>query len=157
MTTEIHGTCLPEFSGVREVFRDNFEKRGELGAAVAVHEDGELVVDLWGGFQDKDRTVPWKRDTVVCMMSVGKAMAALCVHMLIDRGKIAPSRPVAEYWPEYAANEKGDTTVSTLLAHRAGVVFTEAAPPGALGCLRSTCHRRLDSCRPTIRDRPSSA
>ena len=41
--------------------------------------------------------------------------------MLIDRGLIDPSAPVATYWPEFAANGKGDIEFRHLLSHSSGV------------------------------------
>src|SRR5215467_3403599 len=55
----IEGRCHPGFERVREAFAENFEKRDDVGAAVAVTVDGHSVVDLWGGFADKARTRPW--------------------------------------------------------------------------------------------------
>src|SRR6185437_11169360 len=34
------------------LFRENFDKRGELGAAVSVWQNGKPIVDLYGGFCD---------------------------------------------------------------------------------------------------------
>ncbi len=52
----IHGECDPRFAKVRDAFAQNFESSPELGAAVAVTLDGEPVVDLWGGWIDRERT-----------------------------------------------------------------------------------------------------
>jgi CubicO group peptidase (beta-lactamase class C family) len=54
----IHGTCAPEYAAVREAFADNVRRRGEIGAAVCVYQDGKPVVDLWGGHKDLARTEP---------------------------------------------------------------------------------------------------
>ena len=56
------------------------------GTAVCVYADGQKVVDLWGGYCDEARSQPWQADTIVCMFSVAKGMAALCAHVLADRG-----------------------------------------------------------------------
>lgn len=128
----IHGYCAEAFSEVRRVFLENFTGRGELGAAFCVYLDGLPVVDLWGGFADEARTRPWERDTIVCMMSVGKAMAALGVHLLIDRGELELESPVARYWPDFAANGKDRTTVRQLIGHHAGLIYADDAPPGSL-------------------------
>ena len=53
------------FGGVADVFRSNFEHRGEVGAAVAVYRDGHKVVDLWGGLRDPGRGLRWEADTLV--------------------------------------------------------------------------------------------
>ena len=53
----IEGTCDPRFAAVRETFERNFRKRDEIGAAVCVYQDGNKVVDLWGGHKDLARTI----------------------------------------------------------------------------------------------------
>jgi CubicO group peptidase (beta-lactamase class C family) len=125
------GSCDPQFAAVREAFRANFAERGESGAAVCVFKDGKKVVDLWGGWADAARTRLWRKDTIVCMMSVGKGMAALCVWMLIDRGQIDIDRPVAAYWPGFAGGGKGEISVRTLLSGKAGLLYADHAPDGA--------------------------
>ena len=66
----------------------------------------ELVIDLWGGHRDLARRLPWQRDTIVNVWSTTKMVAALCALMLHDRGEISVDAPLAEYWPEFAANGK---------------------------------------------------
>ncbi|CAM5691064.1 L-threonine 3-dehydrogenase [Streptomyces aurantiogriseus] len=94
---------------------------GDAGAAVAVFVGGEPVVDVWGGFADAERTVPWQRDTIVNVWSVTKTMTALCALVLADRGELDPAAPVARYWPEFAAAGKEAVLVRHLLAHTAGL------------------------------------
>jgi CubicO group peptidase (beta-lactamase class C family) len=106
---------------VRKALADNFRERGELGAAVAVTLDGRPVVDVWAGWADVARTRPWERDTLVAVFSIGKAMAAVCLLMLVERGEVELDEPVATYWPEFAARGKGQITVRMLLSHRAGL------------------------------------
>ncbi|HXR36734.1 MAG TPA: serine hydrolase domain-containing protein, partial [Candidatus Binataceae bacterium] len=72
----IDGECDSRFARVREAFAENFAKRGDVGAAVAVTIDGRPVIDLWGGHADKDRTRPWTRDTIVNVYSATKGVAA---------------------------------------------------------------------------------
>lgn len=127
----IGGYCDPEFASVGDVFKANFRERGETGAAVCVFKDGEKRVDLWGGWADAGRTRTWREDTIVCMMSVGKGMAAICVWMLVDRGLIDIDAPVARYWPGFAGGGKGAITVRTLMAGKAGLLYADHAPDGA--------------------------
>jgi len=118
---EVHGRCDERFEAVRGAFAENFAQRGELGASVAVVIEGEVVVDLWGGWADEARGRAWDKDTLVNVFSVGKAMVALCVLMLVDRGEVALDRPVARYWPEFAAAGKAEITVRQVLSHQAGL------------------------------------
>jgi CubicO group peptidase (beta-lactamase class C family) len=127
----IEGECDPAFAAVREVFEESFRRRDEVGAAVCVYRDGRKVVDLWGGYQDLARTVPWRADTIVIMNSVAKSMCALCVHMLIDRGKIDFDAPVSRYWPQFAGAGKAGVLVHHVLSHTCGVIFCDHAPPGS--------------------------
>lgn len=130
-TSTVHGYCDPAFAAVGDAFAANFRERGESGAAVCVYEKGEKKVDLWGGWADAAHTRPWREDTIVCMMSVGKGMAALCIWMLVDRGLIDPDAPVARYWPAFAGGGKGAITVRALITGKAGLLYADAAPDGA--------------------------
>ncbi|MCW7942847.1 beta-lactamase [Streptomyces hygroscopicus] len=118
---EVDGRCDPRFTAVRAAFEENFREREELGAAVTVTLDGKTVVDLWGGWTDAARTRAWERDTVVNVWSTTKGPAALCLHILADRGLLDLDAPVAAYWPEFAAAGKGSVLVRHLLSHRAGL------------------------------------
>ncbi|MEM9611280.1 MAG: serine hydrolase domain-containing protein [Actinomycetota bacterium] len=119
--TEIQGRCDEQFAPVRDAFATNFSKRNEVGASVCVAIDGEVVVDLWGGFADEDRTAPWTADTIVNVYSTTKTMSFLCVLVLADRGEIDLHAPVARYWPDFAAEGKDGIEVRHLLSHSAGL------------------------------------
>jgi len=118
---EIRGSCDERFAGVRSALARNFRDHGEVGAAVAITIEGRLVVDLWAGWADRARTRPWQRDTLVNVFSVGKAMAALSLLVLVERGQVDLDAPAARYWPEFAARGKSEVTVRMLLCHRAGL------------------------------------
>lgn len=127
---EICGSCDARFAGVGSVLAQNFRERGEVGAAVAVAVEGRFVVDLWAGWADAARTRPWQRDTLVNVFSVGKAMATVCLLMLVERGQVDLDAPVARYWPEFAARGKSEVTVRMLLCHRAGLPAIRHVLPG---------------------------
>lgn len=116
----VHGECAGRFAGVREVFEKSFEE-GEVGAAVAVTVDGELVVDLWGGHADAERSRPWERDTIANTYSTTKGMTAICANRLVESGDLDLDAPVAEYWPEFAQAGKERVPVRWLLCHKAGL------------------------------------
>jgi len=121
----IEGQCAPRFEGVRDAFAQNFIE-GDLGASCAVTVEGELVVDLWGGHRDLARRTPWERDTLVNLWSTTKMITALCVLMLHERGALSVDAPMADYWPEFAANGKERVLVRHVLGHTAGIpVFDE--------------------------------
>jgi len=117
---EIQGSYDDLFSAVPNALAAILDG-GQTGGAVAVFVDGEPVVDVWGGYVDAARTVPWQRDTIVNVWSVTKLMTALCALVLADRGALDLDAPVARYWPEFAAAGKEDVLVRHLLAHTAGL------------------------------------
>src|SRR5262249_47248450 len=91
------------------------------GAALAVYLDGEPVIDLWGGYADAARNQPWRRDTIVNLYSVGKAISAVCLLRLVDAGLVDLDAPVARYWPEFAQAGKARLPVRYLLTHQAAL------------------------------------
>ena len=119
------GSVAPGFEEVRAEFDRNFAERGEIGAAVAAYWRGEKVVDLWGGRRVPTGAAPWNEDTMVVVNSTTKGLAAMTVAVANSRGWIDYEAPVAEYWPEFAQNEKGAITVRQLLSHEAGLVCVD--------------------------------
>src|SRR5262249_15738939 len=93
------------------LFEENFEKRGELGAAVSVWQNGQQVVDLYGGFCDARREKPWTADTVVLVWSATKGIGSACVLHALQRQKIELDRPVVEFWPEFSQADKDKITL----------------------------------------------
>lgn len=119
---EIHGRCEPRFAAVAKAFTRNFDEGRELGASVCVYHRGRVVADLWGGLADEQTGTPWRRDTVAPLASATKGMVAIAAMLLVDRGALDLDAPVAEYWPEFAAEGKGGIPVRWVLGHRSGVV-----------------------------------
>ena len=137
----IEGSCGPGLDAVRDAFSRNFVD-GDLGASCAVTVEGELVADLWGGHRDLARRMPWERDTIVNLWSTTKMVTALCVLMLHDRGALSVDAPMANYWPEFAANGKEEILVRHVLGHTAGLpVFDELVDDLALFDWAECCRR----------------
>ncbi len=123
----LEGHCEPAFAEVRELLSASLQRGQELGASVCVWHQGTKVVDLWGGHQDRARSIAWQADTMTTAFSTTKGMVALCFLMLADRGAFDYEQPVAHYWPEFAAAGKADVTIRTLLNHRAGLIAIDKA------------------------------
>src|SRR6266498_2680398 len=103
------------------LFRENFEKLGELGASVSIWQDGKSLVDLYGGFRDTRREHPWTTDTIVLVWSATKGIGSACVLHVLQENKIDIDRCVAELWPEFARAGKDKITLGQLLSHQAGL------------------------------------
>jgi CubicO group peptidase (beta-lactamase class C family) len=65
--------------------------------------------------------LPMTPETPACIYSASKAITAMVVHKLDERGQLHIGDRVSEYIPEYAQNGKEGTTIAHVLAHRAGV------------------------------------
>jgi CubicO group peptidase (beta-lactamase class C family) len=60
-------------------------------------------------------------DTPICIFSASKAITAVIIHLLDDRGLLHVDDRVSEYIPEFAANGKEWVTLRHVLTHRAGL------------------------------------
>lgn len=119
--TPIAGTYEPRFQGLRDFFQRCFDDYDDLGASLAVTQNGRLVVDLWGGWKDRARTQPWTRETLAPLWSGTKAVTALCFAMLVDRGKVSYDDPVSRIWPAFGQAGKDTITLAQWLSHQGGV------------------------------------
>ena len=118
---DIHGVCDGRFEALRGALARNLDSGEELGASVAVDIDGEIVVDMWGGFCDQAGLIPWSEHTITNVWSSTKTVTSLAALMLADRGGLDVDAPVAAYWPEFAANGKQGVLVRHLMSHASGV------------------------------------
>ena len=82
MNIDISGICASRFAAVKDAFAANFATHGDVGACVAVVMHDELVIDLWGGFQDVPHTSPWQSDTIINVFSTTKTMSCLSLLVL---------------------------------------------------------------------------
>ncbi|MFJ4841291.1 serine hydrolase domain-containing protein [Streptomyces sp. NPDC088746] len=150
----VDGSVRPGWEAVRDTFAQG-QAQDPGHAQLAVHHHGRLVVDLWStgapatgslrpgtgvlgagvpGAGNPAAAAPGPRpfgpDSVGVLMSVSKALVAVCAHLLSERGVLDLDAPVARSWPEFAASGKAETTVADLLAHRAGLPAFTADPGG---------------------------
>jgi CubicO group peptidase (beta-lactamase class C family) len=117
----LQGVCAERFGSLRDALQENLDSREELGASLVLDVDGEVVVDLYGGFCDAARSRPWEKDTITNVWSTTKTVTNLAALMLVDRGELDVRAPVATYWPEFAANEKQDIEIRQVMSHTSGV------------------------------------
>jgi CubicO group peptidase (beta-lactamase class C family) len=105
---------------ITELFEENFARRGELGASLCIVRHGEQVINLAGGYCDREKKVPWTRKTPVLIWSATKGLASACLIHAAQTHGIRLDRKVADIWPEYGNSGKADTTLLQILTHQAG-------------------------------------
>ncbi|HZT71178.1 MAG TPA: exo-beta-N-acetylmuramidase NamZ domain-containing protein [Terriglobia bacterium] len=99
-------------------------KQGKLpGAVIEVGHNGTIVYRRAIGYRRLvPSRLPMRMDTIFDMASCTKIVATTTAIMqLFEEGKIRLDDPVAEYWPEFAANGKQDITVRELMTHYSGL------------------------------------
>src|SRR5665213_3112533 len=152
----VEGTTTSKFEGLRQHLETSIINGDDIGASVAVFHQGELVCDLWGGYADEARTIPWERDTLVNVWSTTKTMTFLVALMLSDRGELDFDERVSTYWPEFAANGKEGIEVNHLMNHTAGLSgWSDAITPEDLADW-DLCVQDLASQAPWWEDRSVS-
>ncbi len=103
-----------------DTFRSMLASGDWHGAQLAVYRNGELVVELAGGTGDRNR--PVELDSLLCILSTTKALTAMVMHTLHDRGVFSYDDPVANHWPDFAHKGKEEITIRQVMSHRAGLV-----------------------------------
>ncbi|GAA2637809.1 serine hydrolase domain-containing protein [Paractinoplanes durhamensis] len=98
------------------------EEGGAL-AQLCVLRDGEVVLDrAWGV----------DADTPFLLFSAGKPFIAMVVHRLAGQGAFDLDDPIARYWPEFGAQDKGGITIRHVLRHRSGLPYARSVRGDAL-------------------------
>ncbi len=126
----IQGVCPPKFQAVRDQFEAHLASGGDLGAGFAIAVDGELVIDLTGGWADRRHDAPFGPRSLVSIFSVTKAATALMMARLVGAGRLDYGAAVASIWPAFGAAGKENITVEQALSHQAGLSgFIEPMEP----------------------------
>jgi CubicO group peptidase (beta-lactamase class C family) len=109
-----------DLQGFVDLFAENFDQPGELGASVCIRRNGEEILHLADGYCDREKTFPWTRETPVLIWSATKALSSAClIHAASEHG-VELDRKVVDLWPEYGQNGKAETTLFHVLTHQSG-------------------------------------
>lgn len=112
---------------IRPLFEENFRSFREIGAAISIWQNGQSVLEVQGGFRDRQRTLPWTAETIVLLWSATKGLGSACLLHVLQEHRIGLERRVAEFWPEFSQNGKGAVTLGQLLSHQAGLPLLDQA------------------------------
>jgi CubicO group peptidase (beta-lactamase class C family) len=91
------------------------------GAQLVVLRHGQVVLDRAVGIANTRRRTPVAPETPFLTFSVTKALTGLCVHQLIEQGKIDLEARIADYWPEFGCQGKEKATIRHAFLHQAGI------------------------------------
>lgn len=124
------GRVVEGFEPVVRAFERNFQDGLELGAGFAAWLNGELVVDIQGGWADRQQTRPWDGSILCPVYSTTKPISALVIALMVERRLLDYDLPVCAYWPEFGVAGKELLTVADVLSHQGGLAgFREPIDP----------------------------
>lgn len=98
----------------------NWTKPNEPGCAVAVSQNGKIVVNKAYGSADLERDVPISTNTVFDAGSVRKQFVAAAILLLVEEGKLSLADDVRKYLPQLLSYGH-KITVDHLLTHTSGI------------------------------------
>ena len=93
--------------GAQEIFQRAVNESlaaGDVGIQMAVYKAGRLVVDVWGGVVDPRTGRKVDGETLFNVFSGTKAVISTALNLQAERKLIEYDKPIAYYWPEFAAN-----------------------------------------------------
>ncbi len=118
----VQGSVAIGFESVRQLVEREIQSMEEENLQLCVFYKGRQVVDLWAASTDG-----FSPDSLVNVFSSGKSLAAIAIASLVGRGHLAYDARIADHWPEFAENGKGELTVSDLMRHECGLAAFETS------------------------------
>src|SRR5688572_14003742 len=119
-------------------FADEIAKERIPGAVVAIAREGRLVYYKAMGFQDKQKAIPMRTDTIFPLASMTKVMAVVGALTLLEEGKLPLTAPLSNYYPQFSSMQVGivdssgqirlepakrPITIQDLMRHTSGITY----------------------------------
>lgn len=108
----------PRSQGLHDLLQEQIRQGLHPATQMVVVQRGEVLYDqAMGTFRGR----PVTHETPFFTFSCTKAFTAMCIHKLVDEGRIELDAPVAEYWPQFGVKGKQSATIRQVLTHHAGL------------------------------------
>lgn len=104
-----------------DVYASQLAKGYHQGSQLVILRNGKIIVDRADGFANVRRKLKVTPNTPFNCFSITKPFTAICIHKLLEEGKIGLDTPIAEYWPEFGNGGKETATIRHTLLHQAGI------------------------------------
>ncbi len=114
---------------VKDLFDHQIDSGLHPGAGLAVYRYGSLVLNIYGGVADNRSGRPVSADTMFVLFSSTKPLAAACLYVLKEHGRLAWDDHVSKYWPEFSEHGKEGVTIRHILTHQGGFPETPKTLP----------------------------
>ena len=116
----INGYCEEKYNPVKNIFESYFLKQEEIGASFAIYKEGKPLIDLYGGFKNKNNK-NWEENTIVNVFSATKGIYEIVISILIDQNILDLEKPVSYYWEAFKKSNKSKITLKHILSHQSGL------------------------------------
>jgi CubicO group peptidase (beta-lactamase class C family) len=132
-------------SHIRSIAEPLVAQGDERVLQIAAVRNDEVIVNITVGAED---------DALFPVFSASKGVTALVALRFVERGLITYDTPIADVWPEFAANGKADIRLGEVLSHTAGLAECPAVTTFEEFCDWETMVRAVAELRPVGRGRP---
>ncbi len=116
----INGYCGDKYNTVKKIFESYFLKQEEIGASFAIYKEGKPLIDLYGGFKNKNNK-NWEENTIVNVFSATKGIYEIIVSILIDQNILDIEKSVSYYWDAFKQSNKREIKLKHILSHQSGL------------------------------------
>ena len=105
---------------------DQVVRQGDfIGVSALYLRDGKQLAYAQAGMADRERGIPFARDTICRVFSMSKPITAFAVMKLWEDGKLDLDAPVAAYLPEFGDGEHTNLTIRQLLCMTSGYGYND--------------------------------
>ena len=103
----------------KRIYFDALDDNVKFSGVVFVTENGDTVYEKAGGYEKSSTKDPITTDTLFCIGSVSKQIAAAAILTLKQDDKLSVDDHLSKYYPKYAYGD--DITIRHLLDMRSGI------------------------------------
>jgi CubicO group peptidase (beta-lactamase class C family) len=114
----------PTLDGIDAFIAEQMKEWKTPGTAVAVVQDGKVILLKGYGFRDVEKQLPVTPQTLFAIGSITKSFTVTLLGMLADEGKFDWDKPVRDYLPRFQLHDAVASERATprdLVAHRTGL------------------------------------
>ena len=94
------GFSAKRLARITSWFEAQTKKGDPAGFVVGIARGGKLAYLQPTGFEDHDKKIPMRPDSIFRIGSMSKQITSVATMMLVDEGKLELDAPVAQYLPE---------------------------------------------------------
>ena len=145
------GLSAQRLDRIKAVMQDYVDRGRIAGVVTVVARGGKLVVFDAYGRMDIERNLPMRKDVIVRMASMSKAVTSVAAMILVEEGRLQLSEPVSKYIPAFKQTivavpppagtpgsgryglvpARREITIRDLLTHTAGISYGLGNPAEA--------------------------